>query len=169
MKRKLLIVSAILLATLLFVPMYALAYYDNVTGALYDVKTQQPWEHGAEVEVWHCYSLATIATDTLGTGEYTFSIDISGISADTPLCIEVDFLAGPDGDPGKEAKGPYPDRSDDGGDLDTGAYFAGSGPNAVTLTDANAGSPSVWLPVALAACLLVGVGGALLLRRRRVA
>jgi hypothetical protein len=171
MKRKLLIVSAILLATLLFIPVSALAHYDTISGELYDVKTQQPWQWGAEVEVWNCFSMVTIATKTVGPTTHTFSIDISSVTADTPLCVEVDFNPGSYGGsgPGNEAKGPYADRSSNSGNLDTGVYLAGCGPTAVTLADANAGSPNVWLPVALAASLLVGVGGALLLRRRRVA
>jgi hypothetical protein len=44
---------------------------------------------------------------------------------------------------------------------------SGTGPNAVTLAGANAQSPSQWLLAALAAVALVGVGGAVLLLRRR--
>lgn len=46
----------------------------------------------------------------------------------------------------------------------------GSGPNVVTMAGANAQSPAWWLPVTLAVVALVGVGGVvLLLRRRRIA
>jgi hypothetical protein len=57
-----------------------------------------------------------------------------------------------------------PDRAQTG----DGYYFGGSqDPTALTLANVTAESPNLWLPVALAAVVLAGIGSAALLLRRR--
>lgn len=57
-----------------------------------------------------------------------------------------------------------PDRTQSG----SGYYFSGSqDPTALTLANVTTESPNVWLPVVMAVVVLAGVGGALLLLRKR--
>jgi hypothetical protein len=153
------------IALALVLPVNTLAYYDFVSGELKDSKTGALWAYGAEVEVFNCSSLASINTATLAPGTSTFNIDVSSVSVDTPLCIEVNFAAGPEGEPGNAAKGTYPDRSDDTGTLDTGVYFTGTGPLAVTLNGVSAQSMNAWLPLALVLPLAV-LGGVVYTKRK---
>jgi hypothetical protein len=146
------------------------AYYTSVYGELRDSKTGALWTHGAAVEVYNCFTLATIATDTVGVSG-TFNIAIPGPpSPDEPLCIQVVFNIGPEGKPGNAVKGPYPNRAADGdqGQLNTGVYFTGTGPLAVTLASFGA-SGGGGMPVFLIAAVFLLVGGASLVavRRRR--
>jgi LPXTG-motif cell wall-anchored protein len=163
-------VLAFALALIVVAP--SMAYYNTVSGELRDSKTGALWEYGGNVEVFHCSDLSVIATDSVDSaptaGYGTFSIDISSISADTPLCIEVDFTAGPNGDPGNASKGPYADRSDDTGDLDTGVYFTGTGPTAINLQSFNTeGGANAMLPAVVGLLLLAGVSFVIIRRRQQ--
>jgi hypothetical protein len=160
---------AVLVIALLIPTAVAEAYYATVSGELRNSDDNALWEWGANVEVFNCNTLATINTATVPISTSTFSIDVSGVVAATPLCIEVTFAAGPLGTPGNAAKGPYPDRSSNSGNLNTGVYFTGTGPNAVAV-DHFAATPStqssdVWLLVFAAAIVLAGVW---LWQRRRL-
>ncbi|MCP4426190.1 MAG: hypothetical protein GY803_16995, partial [Chloroflexi bacterium] len=100
MKKKHLLAVTLLIALLatFFIPSPTSAYYSAISGELRNSKDNALWTHGASIEVFHCSTLASIATATAPAG--TFSIDISFVMADTPLCVEVTFSAGPDGTPG---------------------------------------------------------------------
>jgi len=163
-KIKLLIVLAVIFVSFL-VPMSALAYYDWITGELRDSKTGAIWQYGADVEVFNCNTLTTIATQTVGSSG-VFSINISTVGTPTPLCIEVVFHPGPNGTPGNAAKGPYPDRSSSTGTLNTGVYFTGTGPTAITLTELSARSSASALPILAVAAVLL-IGSLAVIRRRR--
>jgi hypothetical protein len=168
MKRRFLLILAVLLAALLLAPTLAIAYYGSVTGELRDSDTGQPWQYGGTVEIWNCNTLNTIITQVVPSGVYTFNIGISTVvTTPTALCVEVAFSPGPLGTPGNAAGGPFPDRASSAGILNTGVYFTGTGPTAITLANVTARSANRWLPVGLAAVALVGVGGGLLALRRR--
>jgi hypothetical protein len=159
---------AILVIAILIPTATAQAYYATVGGELRDSKTNALWTYGANVEVFNCNTLATINTATLTAPTSTFSIDVSGVAVDTPLCIQVTFAAGPNGTPGSAAKGPYPDRLANSGNLNTGVYFTGTGPTAITLRDLSATphaeTGGLWVGLVLALVLLVS--GVWILRRR---
>ena len=165
-RKEITLALVIALAALLLLATMTLAYYSSVTGELRNSKDNALWTHGADVEVFNCNTLTTIATQTVGSSG-TFNIDISSVSSKTPLCIEVTFHAGPDGTPGNAAKGTFADRSTSSGTLDTGVYFTGTGPNAVTLTNITARSANTWLPVGLVVGLSVLALGALFVLRKR--
>lgn len=146
------------------------AYYAYVSGELRDSATNAPWVHGASVEVFNCNTLDPVAVSTVVSPTSTFSIGVSGVAVDTPLCIEVTFAAGPNGKPGSAAKGPYADRSTNSGTLNTGVYFTGTGPNAITLRDLNATNTMTPWPLILAAVIVAAAMLALgLMLRRRMA
>lgn len=167
MNKKFLVITIVVIA--LLVPTSAAgAWYANVTGELRDSATNALWVHGASVEVFHCTTLATINTATVAFGNSSFSIDVSSVTSTTPLCIEVTFAAGPNGTPGNAAKGPYPDRATSSGTLNTGVYFTGTGPNAVTLTGLNASPVTTPWPLILSSVIVVAgllALGAILRRR----
>ena len=142
------------------------AYYSTITGELRNSKDNALWTNGASIEVFHCSTLTTIATGTAPAG--TFSIDISSVSADTPLCVEVTFSAGANGTPGNAAKGPFVDRAANSGTLDSGVYFTGTGPTAVTLADFTPAPTTANLPMIAAAFIMLGSASYILLRRRTV-
>jgi len=160
---------AILIIAFLIPTAAAQAYYGTLTGELRDSMTLGLWTHGANVEVFNCNTLATIITDTVGISG-TFNIDISGVTTPTALCVEVTFADGGKGIPGNAAKGPFLDRLANNGNLNTGVYFTGTGPNAITLRDLSAtphtetGGLGVGLVLALG---LLTLGGLIMLRRRR--
>lgn len=161
-------VLALPLTLLIVVP--SMAYYATVSGELRDSETGNLWQYGANVEVFNCNTLATITTGTVdaapAAGYGTFTLDISSVSSDMPLCIEVNFIAGPNGDPGNAVKGPYPNRSDSTGDLNTGVYFTGTGPTAVSLHSISTTSVAN-LPPAAGGLALLAMTGVVILRRRR--
>jgi hypothetical protein len=152
---------AILVVAMLIPTAVAEAYYATVSGELRNSATNGLWEWGASIEVFNCNTLATINTATVPISTTAFSIDVSSVSTATPLCIEVTFAPGPEGTPGNAAKGPYPDRSSNSGNLNTGVYFTGTGPNAVTVSDLTAAastqSDNMWLLVPAAAIALASV------------
>lgn len=169
--KKITVALTIALVALLLLATMTLAYYSNVIGELRNSKDNALWTHGADVEVFNCSSMTTIATQTVGSSG-TFDIDISSISSDTPLCIEVTFHAGPAGTPGNAAKGTFVDRANSGTPpadptLNTGVYLTGTGPNAVTLTNITARSANTWLPVGLVVGFSVLALGALFVLRKR--
>jgi hypothetical protein len=169
MNKKLLCI-AILVMAMLIPTATAEAYYALVTGELRDSATNALWVHGASVEVFNCNTLATINTATVTAPDSTFSIDVSDVTTATPLCIEVVFAAGLDGTPGNAAKGPYADRITNSGTLNTGVYFTGTGPTAITLRDLNASTVVTPWPLILAAVIVVAttVALGLVFRRRAV-
>ncbi|MCP4426374.1 MAG: hypothetical protein GY803_17925 [Chloroflexi bacterium] len=86
---------------------------------------------------------------------------------DTPLCVEVTFSAGPGGTPGNASKGPFVDRVTNSGNLNSGVYFTGTGPTAVTLADFSQTQSSANIPAIAAAFIaLTGVSFAILRRRK---
>ena len=166
---KKLVIAAILVLALLIPTATAGAWYSNVIGELRDSSTNALWGHGASVEVFNCNTLDTIVIAPVGASG-TFDIDISSVTTTTPLCIEVTFADGGNGIPGNAAKGPYPDRSTSSGTLNTGVYFTGTGPLAITLRDLTATTaPTPW-PLILAAVIVVAamLALSLVLRRRAV-
>jgi hypothetical protein len=169
MNKKLLSI-AILIMAMLIPTATAQAYYALVTGELRESQSNALWAYGANVEVFNCNTLATINTATLAPGTSTFSINVSSVAVDTPLCIEVTFLPGPSGTPGSAAKGPYSDRLANSGTLNTGTYFTGTGPLAITLRDLNATTTLTPWPLILAAVIVVAamLALSLVLRRRAV-
>jgi hypothetical protein len=168
---KKLVIIAILVLALLIPTATVQAYYASVTGELRDSSTNALWAYGANIEVFNCNTLATISGIVpLAPGTSTFNINISSVAVDTPLCIEVTFLPGPSGTPGSAAKGPYPDRLANSGTLNTGTYFTGTGPLAITLRDLNATTaPTPW-PLILAAVIVAAamLALSLVLRRRAI-
>ena len=158
----------VLVITILIPTATAQAYYAAVSGELRDSATNALWVHGATVEVFNCNTLATINSATVTAPNSTFNIDVSSVTTVTPLCVEVTFAAGPNGTPGNATKGPYPDRATNGGTLNTGVYFTGTGPTAITLRDLSVTSHAelngLWVILILAAGAFLS--GALWLRRQ---
>jgi hypothetical protein len=148
------------------------AYYSNVIGELRDDKNHDLWAYGAAVEVYNCLTLQTINTTTVplapNPGYGVFNVDVSMVSADTSLCIEVVFYPGPDGTPGNAAKGPYLDRSTNSGTLNTGVYFTGTGPTAVVLKSlaVSPSADSTMMMSLIGLSLMVAVGFAILIRKK---
>ncbi len=159
---------AVLVVAMLIPVTTVLADYAAVTGELRDNSTNAIWTHGASVELFNCNTLATIITDTVGSsGIFTITIP-NTVTVPVALCIDVTFYPGSNGTPGNAAKGPYPDRSTNSGTLNTGVYFTGTGPNAITLRDLSAESAATPWPLVLAAVAVVAAMLALgvILRRR---
>jgi hypothetical protein len=159
---------AILVIAILIPTATAQAYYAAVSGELRDSATNALWVYGATVEVFNCNTLVTINTATLTAPTSAFNIDVSSVATPTPLCIQVTFAAGPNGTPGNAAKGPYPDRLANSGTLNTGVYFTGTGPTAITLRDLSATphaeTGGLWVGIVFALGLLVS--GGWFMRRR---
>ncbi len=158
---------AIFIIALLIPTAIAAAFYATLSGELRDSKTNALWTHGADVEVFNCNTFSTIVTTTVGvSGQFT--VDVSSVGATTGLCINVSFHDGGTGIPGDAAKGPYVDRLANGGNLNTGVYFTGTGPTAITLKSLDArsedSSPALWI----GSLLIMGITlGIIALRRRR--
>jgi len=168
MKKKLLVVLALVLGLSLMFATLALAHYSNVIGELRDIKTQALWQWGGTVNVFNCFTGGTLGTQVLPPGFSSFNISITPPAGYAPICIEVDFATCTScPDPGNAAKGIYPSFDSTSGILDTGPYFTGTGPNAVTLTNITARSANTWLPVGLVAGLSVLALGALFVLRKR--
>lgn len=172
MKTKFGVVLLIVLIVIMVSVPSAGAYYSSVTGELRNDKNQDLWAYGASVEVYDCQYLTTINTAIVpaapAVGFGVFSIDVSMVDKNTPLCIQVVFYPGPDGTPGNSVKGPYPDRSSSSGTLNTGVYFTGTGPTAVVLKDL-AVSTSANSPMLLAvagASLVAAIGFAVYTRKK---
>lgn len=169
MKRKLAIIVAAVLITIMLLPEATSAYYSNVIGQARDSKTGSPWVHGGSVEVFNCNTLANIANGSLDSnGQFDISLG-SYTGPDRPLCIEITFNNGGNGTPGNASKGPFADRSGSTGTLDTGVYFTGTGPTVVTMSDVRVSTSTsrAGLPFAAAAGLAALAAGAAILRRRR--
>jgi hypothetical protein len=158
---------AILVIAFLIPTATAQAYYSSLSGELRDSVTLGLWTHGANVELFNCNTLATIATTPVGASGL-FNIDLSGVTTPTALCIEVTFADGGSGKPGNAAKGPFLDRLANSGNLNTGVYFTGTGPNAITLRDLSATphaeTSGLWVALGIALGLLVL--GTWIMRRR---
>lgn len=168
MRKKLIIITISLFAVLL-IATPAFAYYSAVKGELRNSLDNALWTHGATVEIFDCTTFATITTQTVDASG-TFNIPINPASSTRTLCIEVDFTPAPGGgDPGNAAKGPYLDRASSTGTLDTGVYFTGTGPTAITLQQADAGNVSSALPLVGLALLLLGGVTYVVLRRKAIA
>ena len=151
----------VLVIGLLIPTAVAEAYYATISGELRNSDNNALWEWGADVEVFNCNTLDTIITATVPISTSMFTMTLPSTSSARPLCVEVAFAAGPEGTPGNAAKGPYPDRSSSSGNLNTGVYFTGTGPNAVAV-DNFAATPSTqnndaWLLLAAPAILLAGL------------
>jgi outer membrane protein assembly factor BamB len=187
MRKKLLLILAIVLFGVLAVAIPVFAY-NAVTGRVIDSATLQPWTHGGQVFILNESTGAMISTcDLQLTGVFTCTYGDDDVGIGTGVVspttgntvrIIIDYSCPV---PGGNCTGPYnpspPGNTEHTytelafleGPADVGSLKTGTGPNVVTLTDANAESPNVWLPAMLAAVALVGVGGAtLLLRRRRL-
>ena len=169
MNKRFMLIALIVVAML--IPMaIAQADYSALTGELRNSATNALWTYGASAELFNCNTLATIITTPVdSSGLFTITIP-NTVTVPVALCIDVTFNAGLNGKPGNAAKGPYPDRSGNTGVLNTGAYFTGTGPNAITLRDLSAtphtetGGLGVGLVLALG---LLTLGGLIMLRRRR--
>ena len=168
MNKRFMLIALIVVAML--IPMaIAQADYSALTGELRNSATNALWTYGASAELFNCNTLATIITSPVdSSGLFTITIP-NTVTVPVALCIDVTFNAGLNGKPGNAAKGPYPDRSGNTGVLNTGAYFTGTGPNAITLRDLNATSVTPW-PLILAAVIVLAAMLALglMLRRRTV-
>jgi hypothetical protein len=146
----------------------AFAYYSSLRGELRDSVTGQLWTHGATVDVLQCppvnEPVESVTVDD--SGIFTVSLPDFG-SGDILLCVRVVFDAGPLGTPATMMKGPFLNAPNDGGELDTGVYYANTGPNAVTLqrvaVSANGGFPALGV---IGAVVLGGLSLAGLRRRR---
>ena len=167
MKKKLLIALGIALLALLFFAIPAFAW-TSVSGQCIDSDTLQGWAYGGTVTVYGNVS-GSIGSNTLdGSGNFSVTLTIPPTDNNTTLWIVITYNTGPLGKPGTHIETiPF---------IPTGTGYwmgyveTGTGANAVTLAQADAESPSMWLPVALAVVALVCAGGVvLLLRRRRVA
>jgi hypothetical protein len=173
MKKKLSFALTIALIATLVIATPAFAAYDTVTGTLLDSMTQSPWTHGATITVHDCGNWSTLGTTSTIDANGTFTVTSLSAPTDPPgyLCIEIVFNDPPGPNPAPDTKWDVTQSgSGQSGTYNIGNIYTDTGPNAVTLADTSAGSPNVWLPVALAAVAVVAVGGAvLLLRRRRVA
>jgi outer membrane protein assembly factor BamB len=184
MKKRLLIVLAITLFGVLAVAIPVLAY-DSVTGRVIDSATLQPWTHGGQVFVLNQTTGGIVSTCDLeltGVFTCTYGVDDVGVGGapDDPatgnsIRIIIDYscpvaggnCVGPyNPSPPGNTEHTYTELAFLTGAADVGSLKTGTGPNVVTLTDAEAQSPAAWLP-ALAAIALVGVGGVAALRRRR--
>lgn len=166
MRKKLLFALATALIATLIVATPAFAW-TGVSGVCIDDLTLQGWASGGVVEVYGSSS-GLIASGPLSMAaghEGEFNVTWTPETADTTLYIVIKYNTGPQGTPGTYIE-------DIPNIPGAGNYYMGyiktdSGPNAVTLADVNAQSPSQWLLAALAAVALVGVGTAVLLFRKR--
>ncbi|MFN2270448.1 MAG: hypothetical protein ACK2US_06405 [Anaerolineae bacterium] len=167
MRKKLLFALATALIATLIVAAPAFAW-TSVYGQCIDSATLQGWAYGGTVTVYGDVTAGPIASGSLA-GDGTFNISLPPEPLpDNTLYIVIIYNAGPLGAPGTFIE-TIPDIPTGTG-YNLGYIKTDTGPNAVTLADASAQSPSQWLLAALAAVALVGVGGAVLLfRRRRVA
>jgi hypothetical protein len=167
MRKKLLFALVIALLTTLIVAAPAFAW-TSVYGQCIDSATLQGWAYGGTVTIYGDVSVGAIASGPLA-GDGTFNIPLPPEPLpDNTLYIVITYTAGPQGAPGTYIE-TIPDIPTGTG-YNLGYVHTDTGPNAVTLADVNAQSPSQWFLAALAAVALVGVGGAVLLfRRRRVA
>ena len=157
---------ALIVVAMLIPTAIAQADYSALTGQLRNSATNALWAYGASAELFNCNTLATIITTPVdSSGLFTITIP-NTVTVPVALCIDVTFNAGLTGKPGNAAKGPYPDRSGNTGVLNTGAYFTGTGPNAITLRDLNATSVTPW-PLILAAVIVLAAMLALGLMLRR--
>jgi hypothetical protein len=170
MRKKLLFALATALIATLIVATPAFAW-TSVYGKCIDDATLEGWAYGGTVTVYDNLG-ATLGSGSLDTtagneGEFDVGPLAAPTAGATTLYIVITYNSGPEGTPGTYIETiPI---------IPAGAYNVGyvptdSGPNAVTLADVSTQSPNQWLLAALAAVALVGVGGAVLLfRRRRVA
>jgi hypothetical protein len=173
MRKKLLFALATALIATLIVATPAFAW-TSVYGQCIDDATLEGWAYGGTVTVYDnlgaTLGSGPLVTDPPGPAADVGKFDVP-LVAPTPgattLYIVITYNSGPEGAPGTYIETiPI---------IPAGAYNVGyvptdSGPNAVTLADVSTQSPNQWLLAALAAVALVGVGGAVLLfRRRRIA
>jgi hypothetical protein len=169
MNKRFMLIALIVVAMLLPTAI-AQADYSAVSGELRNSATNALWTYGASAELFNCNTLATIITAPVdSSGVFTITIPAT-VTVPVALCIDVTFNTGPNGKPGNAAKGPYPDRSSNSGTLNTGVYFTGTGPNAITLRDLNATTTLTPWPLILAAVIVVAAMLVLgLMLRRRTA
>jgi hypothetical protein len=168
-RRALLPISAFLILAFVFtIP--AFAYYSSLTGELRDSVTGELWTHGATVEVLQCppvnAPVASVPVDNSGTFTIGLPDDFSG---DVMLCVRVVFNDAPNGTPATMMKGPFLNTPDEEGELDTGVYFANTGPNAVTLQRVEASADSGFPAIGLLGVVVLGGLSFAGLRRRRIA
>ena len=189
MKKKLLFVLTIALLATLTIATPAFAF-SGIEFHVYDAVTLDPWGD-SDGQSYRIYIWGSSSGELLDSGPFTTgpgtdpeSLDFicsyggacppSTTGADTlgtpstgeTVTIYI-ILTGTTGNPSTIIK-TYQQPPVDLGDYVI-SENSGTGPNAITLAGANIESPNVWLP-ALAVVALVGVGGiVLLLRRRRVA
>ena len=185
MRKKFLFALATALIATLIVAAPAFAF-SAIRFQIYDSVTLQPWGTSPG-QSYRIYVYGSTSGPLLDTGTLTTPTDPvlnftcaygaacppgSGTTLGTPVAPETVtvyiILSGTVDDPSTVIK------SYQQPPINLGTYTinesSGSGPNAVTLAGAEAQSPSQWLLAALAAVALVGVGGTvLLLRRRRIA
>lgn len=168
MKKKLLFALVIALLATLIVAAPAFAW-TSVYGQCIDSDTLQGWAYGGTVTVYGDVTGALPGATGPLAGDGTFNIPLPPEPLpDNTLYIVITYGAGPQGTPGTYIR-TIPDIPTGAG-YNLGYIKTETGPNAVTLAGASAQSPGQWLLAALAAVALVGVGGAvLLLRRRRIA
>ena len=185
MKKKLLFALAIALIATLVIAIPVLAF-SGISFLVYDAVTLDPWGDSAG-QSYRIYVWGSSSGELLDTGIITTDGDGDPPSLDFVCSYDsncppsaTSYLTAPvtgetvtvyiilDGtvdDPSTIIK------SYQQPPVDLGNYVisenSGSGPNAVTLKEANAQPPDRWLLVALAAGALVAVGGGLLLLRRR--
>lgn len=186
MRKKLLFALVIALLATLIVAAPAFAF-SSIRFQVYDSVTLQPWGTSAG-QSYRIYVYGSVSGPLLDTGVLTTPADPvlnftcaygaacpAGYPSTllTPAPLETVtvyiILTGTVDDPStiiETYQQPPPG-------VNLGTYTinepSGSGPNAVTLAGANTKAPNMWLPVALAVVVLIGVSAALLLRRRRVA
>jgi hypothetical protein len=147
----------------------AAAYYVNVTGELRDSKTGALWTHNATVYIFDCGTGDDIVAPILindGSGTFFEPLPTVTPPDNQMICVEVVFGFGGVGTPGNATKGPFVNRQSSAGNLDTGVYFTGTGPLAVTLASFGA-STGGSIPLLFAVIFLLVVGASLVAVRRR--
>jgi hypothetical protein len=128
-------------------------------GPIFDLGNNSPYgltpPQGRDSKYYATTAAAGTVTTTVGTTQFKMHMDRTDTgSGGTDVCNP---MTG-------ECWESAPDRGQTG----SGYYFGGSqDPTALTLANVTAESPNLWLPVAMAVVVLAGVGGALLLLRRR--
>jgi hypothetical protein len=187
MKKELLLVTALAAGFLLAFATVAFAAHTGVMGKLWDnADPATTWEYGAQIVAAECNAAGDMSGEYYGcdnadvTGTFSFTwgtencADVSG-GMDTPgsgdyVCLYIMWGDGPAGTPSDTQTDPKPYIQFVTRHMDFGNIQSGTGANAVTLTDVAAQSPGQWVLITLAIVALVGVGGVvLLLRRRRIA
>jgi hypothetical protein len=170
-------VLALFLASLLALALLTTpvsAYYTGIKGDLKDMKTLDPWMHGAVVTVSDIDGNDLFSPVTLSPGVSSFNISQNFSSAPAVIIVEVDFMCeaatGCDGGEQPADATFFGLNSDepeiDEGVWDTGTYLADTGPNAVSLAGLS-GTSGLALMGVLPLAAVAGLGAVKLNRKKQ--